>query len=79
MKRGQTKEEKPERSGTKEGPTGRLYSTLSMFVFLSVERVYWLKKIAIEKNMSQWWETDYSSDTDCQRDRGHVKLNVSES
>ena len=31
MKRDQTKEEKPELSGTKEGPTGRLWSTLSMF------------------------------------------------
>ena len=36
MKRDQTKEEKPERSRTKEGPTGGLWSTLNMFCQRSV-------------------------------------------
>ena len=47
MKRDQTKEKQPERSRTRAGPTyvGHV---------LSVERVYWLKKITIKDNMSQW-------------------------
>ena len=64
MKRDQTKEEKPERSGTKEGPTLKYVEHV-----LSVERVHWLKKIAIEEELEPVVidlasETDYSSDTD---------------
>ena len=36
MKRDQTQEEEPERPRTKEGPTARLLSTLSMFCQESV-------------------------------------------
>ena len=58
-----TKEEKP---GTKEGPTGRLKYVEHV---LSVDRVPWLKKIAIEEEhepvvIGLASETDYSSDND---------------
>ena len=70
MKRDQTKEEKPERSRTKEGPTNTILKYVEHV--LSVERVYWLKEIAIEEEhepvvIGLASETDYSSDTDTAR------------
>ena len=77
MKRDNTKEEKAEQPRTKR-------VQVVDELFLSVERVYWLKEIVVEEEHDPVVsglasDSDWSSDTDtCQPDREHVKLNVSE-